>query len=77
MLGDGGDGGDLSVCAGLKMGAEYRIRLSAVNVNGSGPDTAWMMATTRTTDLDGQCGGGGESFNRFVFRIVRLFFSLS
>lgn len=38
---------------GLEKSTEYNIRLTALNVNGSGPATAWLTAETYAHDLDG------------------------
>ncbi|KAL8622320.1 hypothetical protein ACOMHN_043324 [Nucella lapillus] len=37
---------------GLKKGTEYRVRISALTVNGTGPVTGWLRATTYNSDLD-------------------------
>ncbi|XP_076438813.1 neogenin-like [Babylonia areolata] len=37
---------------GLKKGTAYRVRISALTVNGTGPVTPWMHATTYHSDLD-------------------------
>lgn len=36
----------------LERGAEYSVRMAALNVNGTGPYTEWMTAETYQNDLD-------------------------
>ena len=37
---------------GLKNGREYQVKISALTVNGSGPATGWLSASTFQSDLD-------------------------
>lgn len=41
----------------LEKMTEYQVRISALTVNGSGPLTPKMKATTYEDDLDGKGGG--------------------
>jgi len=36
----------------LERGVEYQIKIAALNVNGTGPFTEWVSATTFQRDLD-------------------------
>jgi neogenin len=36
----------------LERGAEYQVRLWALNANGTGPPTDWISVTTLDSDLD-------------------------
>lgn len=38
----------------LEKGTDYRVRISALTVNGTGPVTGWLHATTYHNDLDGE-----------------------
>ncbi|PVD36565.1 hypothetical protein C0Q70_03550 [Pomacea canaliculata] len=40
------------VLTDLEKGTIYRVRISAMTVNGSGPMTPWLQATTYSSDLD-------------------------
>jgi hypothetical protein len=44
----------LYVLTDLHKDSEYQVRILAQNVNGSGPATPWMRATTYREDLDGE-----------------------
>ena len=45
----------LCVCGtDLEKGTDYRVRISALTVNGTGPVTGWLHATTYHNDLDGE-----------------------
>ena len=37
---------------GLRKGREYQVKMTALTVNGTGPYTGWLTATTFTSDLD-------------------------
>ena len=42
----------LYALTGLKRDREYQIKLAAMTVNGTGPATSWLLATTLEADLD-------------------------
>ena len=42
----------LYAIAGLKKGKQYQVKISALTVNGSGPATGWLYASTFESDLD-------------------------
>ena len=44
--------------SGLKKGTEYQVRICAQTVNGTGPFTAWMTATTFKEEFRGEWKGG-------------------
>ena len=42
----------LYAISGLKKGKQYQVKISALTVNGSGPATGWLYASTFESDLD-------------------------
>ena len=42
----------LYAISGLQKGKQYQVRISALTVNGSGPATGWLYASTFESDLD-------------------------
>jgi len=42
----------LFAITGLRKGREYQVKMTALTVNGTGPYTGWLTATTFTSDLD-------------------------
>ena len=42
----------LYAISGLQRGKQYQVRISALTVNGSGPATGWLYASTFESDLD-------------------------
>ena len=42
----------LYAISGLNKGKQYQVKVSALTVNGSGPSTGWLYASTFESDLD-------------------------
>ena len=42
----------LYAISGLKKGKQYQVKISALTVNGTGPATGWLYASTFESDLD-------------------------
>ena len=42
----------LYAISGLQKGKQYQVKIAALTVNGTGPSTGWLYASTFESDLD-------------------------